>query len=85
MGENRYLLRMSDSVNKGWGRKIDWLTLKRIAGVWISWISENENILMSFIESILESLASILRFVFDMKMGYVVKSQEHRMSHEDSQ
>ena len=31
--QNRYLLRMSDSVNKGWGRKIDWLTLKRRAGV----------------------------------------------------
>ena len=40
---------------------------------------------MSFIESILESLTSTLRFVFDMKMGCVVKSQEHRMSHEDSQ
>lgn len=36
------------------------------------------------IESILESFASTLRFVLDMKIDHVIKSQETRMSHKDS-
>ena len=37
-----------------------------------------------FIESILESFASALRFVFDMTIDHVIKSQETRLSHKDS-